>query len=121
MPTTCTTRTTTNRTGIRMIATRRAAQLVLTIGLIVGGGATCFAQSNSPTPMPDRTQEVGPPTDERVTPERGMPRERLAERTLVRERVVERRQEGEIYVGGFGASRGGTNLIVPRAPARSKG
>ena len=85
-----------------MIATHRAAQMVLTIGLIVGGGATCLAQSESPPPMPDRTQEVGPPTDERVTPERSMPRERLAERTLVRERVVERRQEGEIYVGGFG-------------------
>ncbi len=84
------------------ITLHRATQVVLTIGLVVGGGATCFAQSDSPPTMPDRAQEVGPPTDERFTPERSVPRERLAERPIVRERVVERRQEGEIYVDGFG-------------------
>ena len=85
-----------------MSSTHRAAHYVLAIGLVLGGGATCFAQSDPPSPMPDRAQDVGPPTDERVSPDRPVQRERLAERPVVRERVVERRQEGEIYVGGFG-------------------
>ena len=31
-----------------------------------------------------------------------MQQERMGDRTIVKERVVERRREGEVYVGGFG-------------------
>ena len=104
-----------------MISTHRAAQFVLTIGLVVGGGATGFAQSDSPPTMPDRVQEVGPSTDERVSPERPLQRERLAERTVVRERVVERRQEGEIYVGGFGGFTWGHEFSSAQGTGSLKG
>ncbi|MEO7860846.1 MAG: hypothetical protein ABIU05_10445 [Nitrospirales bacterium] len=56
------------------------AQLMLTIGLVVR--ATCFARSDPSPTVPDTTQEVGPPTYERVSPERPVQRERLAERDL---------------------------------------
>ena len=85
-----------------MMSMTNTARYVLTIGLVLGGGVTCLAQSDPPATRPDRTQEVGPPTDERMSPDRPVQRERLAERVVVQERVVERRREGEIYVGGFG-------------------
>ena len=80
---------------------RRTQQIVLTIGLTIGGGATCFAQSDAPV-IHERPQEVGPTTQERIAQERAIERERMGDRTLVKERVVERRREGELYVGGFG-------------------
>jgi opacity protein-like surface antigen len=62
---------------------------------------TCFAQSDAPI-QPERAQEVSPATDERTIHEQPVQRDRLAQRTVVQERVVERRREGEVYVGGFG-------------------
>ena len=80
----------------------RATQIVLTIGLTMGGGATCFAQSEAPPVIPDRPQEVGPTTQDQIRQDRAIQREQMGDRTLVKERVVERRREGELYVGGFG-------------------
>jgi hypothetical protein len=84
-----------------MVSTTRATRIVLTIGLTIGAGATCLAQTDAP-PIQDRPQKVGPTTQERIAQDRAMERERMGDRTLVKERVVERRREGEIYVGGFG-------------------
>lgn len=107
-----------------MISTHKAARYMLTIGLVLGGGATCFAQSdaqNPPPTVPDRTQQVGPSTDERVSPERPVQQDRLAERTVVRERVVERRHEGEVYVGGFGGFTWGHDLYDAEGTGSLKG
>jgi opacity protein-like surface antigen len=75
---------------------------VVTFGLVLGGAATCFAQSDAPVIIQERPQEVGPATQDRVIQERTIQRERLGDRTIVKERVVERRREGEVYVAGFG-------------------
>ena len=83
-----------------MMSRRSVQQIVLTIGLTIGGGVTCFAQSGAP--VQERPQEVGPTTQERIAQDRAIERERMGDRTVVKERVVERRREGEIYVGGFG-------------------
>ena len=107
-----------------MISTRRTAQYVLTLGLVFAGGATCFAQSDAPIIIQDRPQEagpatrdrdiqdrsnqrdrsqaVGPATQDRDNQDRTVQQERMGDRTIVKERVVERRREGEVYVGGFG-------------------
>ena len=84
-----------------MMSTRRAAQYVLTLGVVFAGGATCYAQSDAPI-IQERPQEVGPAIQDRVIQDRTMQRERMGDRTIVKERVVERRREGEVYVGGFG-------------------
>ena len=85
-----------------MISRIRATQYVLTLGLVFAGGATCFAQSDAPIIIQDRPQEVGPATQDRVIQDRTIQWERIGDRTIVKERVVERRREGEVYVGGFG-------------------
>ena len=79
----------------------RAQQIVLTIGLTIAGGATCFAQSDAPV-IQERPQEVGPTTQDRIAQDRAIQRDQMGDRTVVKERVVERRREGEVYVGGFG-------------------
>lgn len=84
-----------------MVSKIRVQQLILTMGLTLGGAATCFAQSDAPV-VHDSPQEVGPTTQERIAQDRAIQRERTGDRTLIKERVVERRQEGEVYVGGFG-------------------
>lgn len=88
-----------------MIYPHKGVQYVLTIGLVLAGGAMCFAQTDAPNPPPkvlDRTQQVDPLADERVRSDRPLAQDRIAERTVVQERVVERYREGEVYVGGFG-------------------
>ena len=107
-----------------MNSTRRAAHYVLTLGLVFAGGATCYAQSDAPimsqerppeagpatrdgdiqdrTNQRDRSQEVGQSTQDRVNQDRSIQQERRGDRPIVKERVVERRREGEVYVGGFG-------------------
>ena len=50
----------------------------------------------------DRSQAVGPATQDRDNQDRTVQQERMGDRTIVKERVVERRREGEVYVGGFG-------------------
>lgn len=85
-----------------MSFTRKAVQNVLTLGLVLAGGATCFAQSDAPIIIQERPQEVGPTTPDRDIQDRAIQRERMGDRTIVKERVVERRREGEVYVGGFG-------------------
>jgi len=71
------------------------------IGLTIGGGATCLAQTDAPVVIQDSPQEVGP-TQDRAVQDRAIQRERTGDRTIVQERMVERRREGEVYVGGFG-------------------
>jgi hypothetical protein len=85
-----------------MICTRRAAQYVLTLGFVFAGGATCYAQSDAPIIIQERPQEVGPATQDRVIQDRTLQRERMGEQTIVKERVVERRREAEVYgMGSF--------------------
>ena len=84
-----------------MISTRKAAQYVLTLGLVFAGGATCYAQSNDPM-IQERPQEAGPATRDRDIQDRTVQQERMGDWTIVKERVVERRREGEVYVSGFG-------------------
>ena len=78
-----------------MISRTRATQIVLTIGLTIGGGAMCWAQSDPPPISQDRPQEVGPTTQDQIRQDRALQRERMGDRTIVQERVVERRREGE--------------------------
>ena len=85
-----------------MISTHRAAHYVLTIGLTIGGGEACFAQAEAPPVIQERPQEVGPTNQDQIHQDRAIQRERMVDRTVVQERVVERRREGEVYVGGFG-------------------
>jgi opacity protein-like surface antigen len=89
-------------------------------GLILGTAMTCFAQAEGPI-VQDRPQEVGPSTGDRVIDERPVQRERLAERTVVQERVVERRQEGEVYVGGFGGFTWGHDFTDAEGTGSLKG
>ena len=81
-----------------MFLKQRAAQSVVLSGMMLGA-MTCFAQTDAPA-VSDRPQEVGP--SDRVIQERAAQRERVGDRTVVEERVVERRREGEVYVAGFG-------------------
>lgn len=60
---------------------------------------------------------MGPATQDRVIQDRTIQWERIGDRTIVKERVVERRREGEVYVGGFGGLRGDTTMIMRRARA----
>lgn len=83
-----------------LLQKKRAAQGVVLSGMLLGA-MTCFAQTDAPV-VPDRPQEVGPATNERVMQERAAQRERVGDRPVVEERVVERRREGEVYVAGFG-------------------
>ena len=53
---------------------------------------------------------MGLGTEDRVLQERTMQRERMGDRTIVKERVIERRREGEVYVGGFGGFTWGHNF-----------
>ena len=84
-----------------MMSKLGAVQSVVMWGLLLGPAMTCFAQSDAPI-QPERAQEVSPATEERTIHEQPIQRDRLAQRTVVQERVVERRREGEVYVGGFG-------------------
>ena len=90
-------------------------------GLVLGGAATCFAQSDAPIIIQDRPQEVGPETQDRVIQERTIQRERMGDRTIVKERVVERRREGEVYVGGFGGFTWGHNFDNAEGTGTLKG
>ncbi len=107
----------------------RVTQIVLTIGLTIAGGATCFAQSDPPIIIQERPQEAGPATQDRLNQDRTMPsdqdrtiqRERIGDRTIVKERVVERRHEGETYVGGFGGFTWGHSFDNAEGTGSDKG
>lgn len=83
-----------------MISNQNVVRCVVTIGLVLGAALTCFAQLDPI--VPDSTQEVGLSTGDPVIQERAGLRERISDRTVVVERVVERRREGEVYIAGFG-------------------
>lgn len=90
-----------------MFLKRSAMQCVAVSGFVLGSALTSFAQSGSP--VQEQPVEVGPHTGDRVVQdrdhaarERVLARERSGDRTVVEERVVERRKEGEVYVAGFG-------------------
>ena len=84
-----------------MMSKQGAVQSVVMWGLLLGPAMTCFAQSDAPI-QPERAQEVRPATEERTIYEQPVQRERLAQRTVVQERVVERRREGDgALVRGF--------------------
>lgn len=107
----------------------RVTQIALTIGLTIGGAATCSAQSEAPITSQERAQEVGPATQDRLNQERTMQsdqdrtiqRERIGDRTIVKERVVERRHEGETYVGGFGGFTWGHSFDNAEGTGSDKG
>lgn len=66
---------------------------------ILAGISLSYAQ----TPIPDRSSTVDPETGYKVESERTVADERVpSDRVMVRERVVERRRDGELYVAGFG-------------------
>jgi hypothetical protein len=90
-----------------MFLKRSAVQCAVISGVVLGSAFTAFAQSGAP--VQDQPVEVGPRTGDRVLQdrdqaarERALARERSGDRTVVEERVVERRPEGEVYVSGFG-------------------
>ena len=90
-------------------------QFALVSVWIFGAAMTCFAQAEAPIAPQEvgpstGPQEVGPSTGDRVIDERPVQREQVGQRTVVEERVVERPQEGEVYVGGFGGLHVGTRL-----------
>ncbi len=87
---------------------RRAVQCVVVSGLVFGSAVTGFTQSA--VPAQEQPVEVGPRTGDRTTQDRVVTRERTGDRTVVEERVVERRREGEVYVGGFGGFTWGHNF-----------
>ena len=93
-------------------------QYAVMSGWVIGAALTCFAQTEV---VPDRTQEVGPSTGDRVIEERPVQREQLGQRTVVEERVVERRQEGEVYVGGFGGFTWGHDFTDAEGTGSLKG
>ena len=92
-------------------------QYAVLSGWVIGAALTSFAQ----TEVPDRTHEVGPSTGDQVIEERPVQREQLGQRTVVQERVVERRQEGEVYVGGFGGFTWGHDFTDAEGTGSLKG
>lgn len=103
-----------------MISSRKAAPYILTLGMVVAGGAPCFAQSDAPI-IHQRPQDVGPATQDRVIQDRTMQREQMGDRTIVKERVVERREDGEVYVSGFGGVTWGHDLYNTEGTGSLKG
>ncbi len=104
-----------------MFSKRSAVQCAVLSGLVLGSAFTSFAQSGAP--VQEQPGEVGPRTGDRAiqerdraiqdrdratqerdraTHDRTVARDRTGAGTVVEERVVERRQEGEVYVSGFG-------------------
>ncbi|MBA2487399.1 MAG: hypothetical protein H0V35_15165, partial [Nitrospira sp.] len=97
-----------------MFSKRSAVQCAVLSGLVLGSAFTSHAQSGAP--VQEQPGEVGPRTGDRViqdrdrtiqerdraTHDRTVARDRTGAGTVVEERVVERRQEGEVYVSGFG-------------------
>ena len=73
---------------------------------LLAGASLAYAQTpfpdRSPT-VPDRSPTVDPETGRQVQSDRALGDERVPrDRVVVKERVVERRHEGETYVAGFG-------------------
>lgn len=89
-----------------MFRKRYALQCGILSGLILGGALTSFAQGGAP--VQEKSGEVGPRTHDSIShdreeADRGRDASvRSNERIVREERVVERRREGEVYVGGFG-------------------
>lgn len=65
---------------------------------ILAGATISYAQ----TTVPDRSPAIDPDTGRMVQSERAVEERELGDRVVVKERVVERRHEGEPYVAGFG-------------------
>ena len=57
-------------------------QYAVMSGWVIGAALTCFAQTEA-VPVPDRTQEVGPSTGDRVIEERPVQREQLGQKSNV--------------------------------------
>lgn len=84
-----------------MVSLRRAVQGVVASGVIFGTALTCFAQTGATV---DQPTDVGPRSRDQVVQDRVVTRDRAGDRVVVddRDRVVERRREGEVYVAGYG-------------------
>ncbi|MEX5218849.1 MAG: porin family protein [Nitrospira sp.] len=96
------------------------------LGAVLGGFAVSEAQVieerevappasdrviQDPTPSDAQgAREVGPPTSDRVIQDRAVERDQMGNKTIVEERVVERRRVGELYVAGFGGFTWGHQL-----------
>ncbi|MGZ9188810.1 MAG: hypothetical protein ACXW39_01985, partial [Nitrospira sp.] len=105
-----------------MFLKRSAVQCAVISGVVLGSACMSFAQSGAP--VQEQPRDVGPRTLEgdravqernqierdRVERDRALARDRAGERTVVQERVVERRREGEVYVSGFGGFTWGHDL-----------
>ena len=100
-----------------MFSKRSVVQVAVIAGVVLGSTGLSVAQSGAPVQEPPR--EVGPRTIEddraiqerdRVERDRALARDRAGDRTVVHERVVERRREGEVYVSGFGGFTWGHDL-----------
>lgn len=63
---------------------------------------TGFSLSSAQTTFPDRSPTVDPERERTIQREQAVSERVPHDRTVVRERVVERRHEGELYVAGFG-------------------
>jgi opacity protein-like surface antigen len=107
-----------------MFLKRSAVHCAVLSGVVLGSACMSFAQSGAP--VQEQPRDVGPRTldgdrtiqeQERVERDRalaerdrGLARDRAGDRTVVQDRVVERRREGEVYVSGFGGFTWGHNL-----------
>ena len=100
-----------------MFTKRSVVQCAVISGVVLGSALTSLAQSGAP--VQEQPRDVGPRTLEgdralqerdRAERDRAIARDRAGERTVVQERVVERRPEGEVYVAGFGGFTWGHNL-----------
>lgn len=91
-----------------MFPKRSTVQCAVISGVMLGSACISFAQSD----VGPRTLEGDRVIQERDRAEhdRAVARERAGERTVVQERVVERRREGEVYVSGFGGFTWGHDL-----------
>ena len=104
--------------GVRfMFLNRSVVQCAVISGIVLGSAWLSFAQSGAP--VQEQPREVGPRTlegdraiqeRERAERHRVLARDRAGDRTVVQERVVERRREGEVYVSGFGGFTWGHDL-----------
>ena len=100
-----------------MVLKRSAVHCAVISGVMLGSACVSFAQSGAP--VQEQPREMGPRTLEgdrtiqerdRAERDRALARDRAGERTVVQERVVERRREGEVYVSGFGGFTWGHDL-----------
>jgi len=77
---------------------------LMTKGIVAGvlSVLTGFSLSSAQTTFPDRSSTVDPESGRTIQHEQAVGERVPQDRVVMKERVVERRHEGELYVAGFG-------------------